>query len=270
MSETPSASTYTVPVPEDKAGARLDRVLADALPALSRTRLKGLIAAGHVRRRGRSRGGIGGTPPLAADTRVRTGEVFAVAVPAAAPAAPAAQPMKLSVVYEDDDIIVVDKPAGLVVHPAPGNPDRTLVNALIAHCGDSLSGIGGIARPGIVHRLDKDTSGLMVVAKNDAAHHSLARQLAERRIERVYDAVVWGVPSPRRGTITGNIGRSPANRKKMAVVPKGGKAALTRYAVTRTFGALASLVECRLASGRTHQIRVHMAAIGHPVNGDPL
>ena len=268
----PSASTYTVPVPEDKAGARLDRLLADALPALSRTRLKGLIAAGNVRRQGRSRSGGGGTapPPLAADTRVRAGEVFAVAVPEAAPAAPAAQAMELSVVYEDDDLIVIDKPAGLVVHPAPGNPDRTLVNALIAHCGDSLSGIGGITRPGIVHRLDKDTSGLMVVAKNDAAHRSLSRQLAERSIERVYDAVVWGAPSPRRGEIAGNIGRSPANRKKMAVVPKGGKAALTRYVVTRTFGSLASLVECRLASGRTHQIRVHMATIGHPVIGDPL
>ena len=269
MNETPSASTYTVQVPEDKAGARLDRVLADALPSLSRTRLKGLIAGGHVRRRSPDRGG-GKSPPLAADTRVRTGEVFDIAVPEVAPARPAAQPMELSVVYEDDDLIVIDKPAGLVVHPAPGNPDRTLVNALIAHCGDSLSGIGGIARPGIVHRLDKDTSGLMVVAKNDAAHRSLSRQLAERTIERVYDAVVWGVPRPRRGEIAGNIGRSPANRKKMAVVPEGGKAALTRYAVTRTFGSLASLVECRLASGRTHQIRVHMADIGHPVIGDPL
>ena len=269
MSETPSPSTYTVQVPEDKAGARLDRLLADALPALSRTRLKSLIAGGHVRRRSRDMGG-GKVPPLAADTRVRAGEVFDVTVPETVPAVPAAQPMELSVAYEDDDLIVIDKPAGLVVHPAPGNPDRTLVNALIAHCGDSLSGIGGVARPGIVHRLDKDTSGLMVVAKNDAAHRGLARQLAERSIERVYDAVVWGVPSPRQGDISGNIGRSPANRKKMAVVPKGGKAALTRYAVRRAFGSLASLVECRLASGRTHQIRVHMAAIGHPVIGDPL
>ena len=269
MNETPSASTYTVQVPEDKAGARLDRLLAEALPALSRTRLKGLIAGGHVRRQ--SRDGSGGkAPPLAADTRVRPGEVFDVAVPDTAPAVPTAQPMELSVVYEDDDLIVVDKPAGLVVHPAPGNPDRTLVNALIAHCGDSLSGIGGIARPGIVHRLDKDTSGLMVVAKNDAAHRGLARQLAERSVKRVYDAVVWGVPNPQQGEITGNIGRSPTNRKKMAVLPKGGKAALTRYAVARTFGSLASLVECRLASGRTHQIRVHLAAIGHPVIGDPL
>ena len=269
MNDKPSPSTYTVPVPEDKAGARLDRLLADALPALSRTRLKGLIAGGHVRRRSRE-GGRGKAPGLAADTRVGTGDVFEVAVPATTPAAPAAQAMELSVVYEDDDLIVVDKPAGLVVHPAPGNPDRTLVNALIAHCGDSLSGIGGVARPGIVHRLDKDTSGLMVVAKNDAAHRSLARQLAERSVKRVYDAVVWGVPSPRQDEIAGNIGRSPANRKKMAVLPKGGKTALTRYAVTRVFGSLASLVECRLASGRTHQIRVHMAAIGHPLIGDPL
>jgi len=269
MNETPSASTYTVQVPEDKAGARLDRLLADALPAFSRTRMKSLIAGGCVRWRSQD-GASAKAPLLAADTHVRTGDVFDVALPETAPATPAAQAMELLVAYEDDDIIVIDKPAGLVVHPAPGNPDRTLVNALLAHCGDSLSGIGGVARPGIVHRLDKDTSGLMVVAKNDAAHRDLARQLAERSMERVYDAVVWGVPSPRKGEISGNIGRSPANRKKMAVLPEGGKVALTRYAVTRTFGSMASLVECRLASGRTHQIRVHMTAIGHPVIGDPL
>src|SRR5215813_11269498 len=158
----------------------------------------------------------------------------------------------------------------MVIHPAPGNPDRTLVNALIAHCGASLSGIGGEARPGIVHRLDKDTSGLMVAAKNDAAHRALSEAFAAHRIERAYKAVVWGVPNPTTGQIGGSIGRHPTNRKRMAIVARGGKTALTRYRVLRPVGAAASLVECRLAAGRTHQIRVHMAAIGHPVVGDPV
>ncbi len=261
MRKAAAASSYTVRVPEDKAGGRLDRVLADALGALSRTRLKGLIEAGRVA----DGEGVPCTDPA---RRVRPGETFAVSVPACAPARPQAQAIPLHVVYEDGDLIVIDKPAGLVVHPAPGNPDRTLVNALLAHCGDSLSGIGGEGRPGIVHRLDKGTSGLMVAAKHDAAHRGLSAQFAERTIERAYQAVVWGLPRPPKGEIAGNIGRNPRNRKKMAVVKRGGRPALTRYRVIRAVGSRAALVECRLATGRTHQIRVHMACRGHPVVGD--
>jgi 23S rRNA pseudouridine1911/1915/1917 synthase len=165
---------------------------------------------------------------------------------------------------------VLDKPAGLVVHPAPGSATGTLVNALLAHCGDRLSGIGGVRRPGIVHRLDKDTSGLMVVAKTDEAHRSLAAQFAAHSVTRGYRAIVWGVPHPRQGTISGNIGRSPRDRKKMAVLGKGGKAAVTHYRVVRALGKAASLIECRLETGRTHQIRVHLAMIRHPVVGDPV
>ncbi len=258
-----SASTYTVPVPQDKAGTRLDKLLAGALPALSRTRLKGLIEAGMVR-----------APPqgrlVDPAAKVKAGQTIIVTVPAPRPAVPAPQAMALSVVHEDDHVIVVDKPPGLVVHPAPGHADHTLVNALLAHCGGSLSGIGGVIRPGIVHRLDKDTSGLMVAAKSDVAHRVLADRFAGRGIERAYHAVVWGVPVERRGEITGNIGRSPANRKKMAVVRHGGKPARTRYRVIRALGPDASLVECRLETGRTHQIRVHMGTLGHPVIGDRL
>lgn len=263
MDEAQEPSTYTVPVPRDKAGARLDRLLADALPQLSRTRLKGLIQSGRVVR---DADGAAVADPA---YRVAAGEAFTVAVPPPAPAAHEAQAIPLDVVFEDRHLIVVDKPAGLVVHPAPGNPDRTLVNALLAHCGD-LSGIGGSGRPGIVHRLDKDTSGLMVAAKTDAAHRGLADQFAERRVERAYTAVVWGVPVPAVGEIAGAIGRNPANRKKMAVVARGGKPALTRYRVVRPLGTAASLVDCRLATGRTHQIRVHLSSRGHPVVGDPL
>jgi len=200
--------------------------------------------------------------------RVKPDQTFAVVVPAAVVALPRPQGMELAVVYEDDEVIVVDKPAGLVVHPAHGNPDRTLVNALLAHCGASLSGIGGVMRPGIVHRLDKNTSGLMVVAKTERAHASLTRQFAGRRVARAYEALVWGVPRPRTGKITGNIGRDPKNRRRMAVVRRGGKPAVTKYRVMRTFGERASLVACRLETGRTHQIRVHLAAKGHPVIGD--
>ena len=267
MNTSGAQTTYTVPVPEDKAGTRLDRWLAEAGTGLSRSQLQRLIEAGRV-----TPAGAGAAPrPLSdAARRVRPGEVFAVSVPPPAPATPAAEAIALSVLYEDDDLIVIDKPAGLVVHPAAGHAGGTLVNALLAHCAGSLSGIGGVSRPGIVHRLDKDTSGVMVAAKNDAAHHSLARQFHDHDLERAYYAVVWGVPSPRRGEIAGNIGRSPANRKKMAVVERGGKSALTRYQVIRPIGTAASLVRCDLATGRTHQIRVHLAQRGHPVVGDPL
>ena len=256
------ATTYTVSVPEDKARLRLDRFLADALAPLSRSRLKGLIEDGCVTRDGE----IADEP----SARVRAGEEYTVAVPAPAPAAPVPQDIPLDVVFEDDDLIVIDKPAGMVVHPAAGHADGTLVNALLAHCGSSLSGIGGVTRPGIVHRLDRGTSGLMVAAKNDVAHRHLSRQLEDRSLSRRYKALVWGVPEPREGDIEGAIGRNPANRKKMAVVKKGGKAALTHYRVLKPVGTKAALVECRLATGRTHQIRVHMAQMGHPVIGDPL
>jgi 23S rRNA pseudouridine1911/1915/1917 synthase len=205
--------------------------------------------------------------------RVKPGEAFTVSVPPPAPAEPAGQDIPLDVVYEDKDLIVVNKPAGLVVHPAAGNPDGTLVNALIAHCGKSLQGVGGVARPGIVHRLDKDTSGLLVAAKNQRAMGSLAKQFANHTIERAYHAVVWGAPRAGDGVVEGLIGRNPFDRKRMAVLRGGGKQARTRYRLVETFGQperpLASLIECRLETGRTHQIRVHLTHIGHPLIGDP-
>jgi len=253
---------YTVKVDEDKAGERIDRLLASSLAELSRSRLKVLIESGHV-----SRDGVPLTDPSA---KSRAGEVYIVQVPPPAPAEPVAQDIPLEVVFEDEHLIVVEKPVGLVVHPAAGHADGTLVNALLHHCAGDLSGIGGVTRPGIVHRLDKDTSGLIVAAKNDAAHQDLSEQFAAHTIERAYKALVWGVPSKMSGKLDGNIGRSPRNRKKMAIVRRGGKPAVTRYKVLKKFGELVSLVECRLETGRTHQIRVHMASIGHPVVGDPL
>lgn len=245
-----------------EAGERLDRMLARRFGDLSRTRLKHLVEDGRV--------SVNGATITNPSERVKPGQLVAVAVPAATAALPAAQAMALDIRYEDADLLVLQKPAGLVVHPAPGNADGTLVNALLAHCGESLAGIGGVRRPGIVHRLDKDTSGLMVIAKTERAHAKLAADFAARRIERAYLALVWGVPSPRAGEIVGAIGRNPANRKTMAVVRRGGKPALTRYRVLRVFKDVAALVECRLATGRTHQIRVHLAERGHPVIGDPI
>jgi 23S rRNA pseudouridine1911/1915/1917 synthase len=211
--------------------------------------------------------------------KVGAGIRIVLEVPASAPAEPAPEAIALAVVHEDDDLLVIDKPAGLVVHPAPGHEGGTLVNALLAHCGEGLSGIGGVRRPGIVHRLDKDTSGLLVVAKNDRAHRGLSAQFADHGrtgpLERAYLAVVWGAPQPRRGTVAGDVARSTTNREKMAIVSAGrGRQARTRYAVEEAFGdaakPLASLVRCTLETGRTHQIRVHMAGIGHPLLGDRL
>ena len=262
----PGAATRRVEAGAAEAGARLDKVLAAGLDGLSRSRIQGLLAAGLIATGGRTI-----TDP---SHRVKLGQIFDIIIPEPRPAVLVAQAIALNIVHEDDDLLVIDKPAGLVVHPAAGNPDNTLVNALLAHCGDSLSGIGGVIRPGIVHRLDKDTSGLIVVAKTDAAHAALAAQFADRTLSRNYLAVVHGVPAPDRGTIDAPIGRSPRNRKKMAVLERGGRPARTRYRVTRTLGPvgrpLASMVECALETGRTHQIRVHLASIGHPVVGDPL
>ncbi len=263
MTAAEPARTYKIAVLKAEAGERLDRLLAARLPEFSRSRLKNLIEAARL--------SAGGQTIVEPSYRVKPGQRLVLAVPAAAPARPQAQAIPLDVLYEDAELIVIDKPPGLVVHPAPGNPDRTLVNALLAHCGAALTGIGGERRPGIVHRLDKGTSGVMVAAKTQAAHAGLVASFAAREIERAYLAVVWGVPEPRSGEIAGNIGRSPRNRKKMAVLERGGRPARTRYRVLKALAdGQASLVECRLLSGRTHQIRVHMAAEGHPLLGDPL
>jgi 23S rRNA pseudouridine1911/1915/1917 synthase len=245
------------------APARLDKALADATE-LSRARVQALIAEGRVE--------LDGKPAHSASAKVASGAEFRINVPAAAEAEAQPQDIPLDVAFEDEHLIVVNKPAGMVVHPAAGNPDRTLVNALLHHCGGSLSGIGGVARPGIVHRIDKDTSGLLVVAKSDAAHEGLAAQFAEHSVHRRYLAVCAGHPSPNEGTIDEKLGRSDHNRKKMAVLPKNssrGKHAITHYKTLERLES-SSLIECRLETGRTHQVRVHCASIGHALLGDQL
>jgi 23S rRNA pseudouridine1911/1915/1917 synthase len=258
-------SRHHVTVDDAQTGQRLDRILAAGLADLSRARIQQLLGEGRVTR--------DGATIRDANHRVKGGETYEMTVPEASAAKPQGQDIPLDVVYEDKDLIVIEKPAGLVVHPAAGNPDGTLVNALIAHCGASLMGIGGEARPGIVHRLDKDTSGLLVAAKTERAMTSLARQFANHTIERAYQALVWGAPRASEGVIEGQIGRSPFDRKRMAVLRGGGKRARTRYRVLERFGPearpFASLIECRLETGRTHQIRVHLTHLGHPLIGDP-
>lgn len=266
-----AATRHEITIAPEEAGERLDRLLSRRLagisPGLTRSRLKKLIESGAL---AMADGGIE-APLTSPSARLKPGQSLVLTIPEAAPATPEAQAMDLSVVYEDAALIVVDKPAGLVVHPAPGNPDRTLVNALIAHCGESLQGVGGVRRPGIVHRLDKDTSGLLVAAKTDAAHQSLVAQFAARTIERRYRCLVWGRPLPPEGEIAGNIGRSPRNRKKMAVLSRGGRPAATRYRTLTLYGeGQVAALECRLLTGRTHQIRVHLTHSGHPLLGDPL
>ena len=244
-------------------GGRLDKALAEA-SGLSRERVKALLGEERVL--------LAGKVAAQASVKVADGTPFEIRVPAAIPAEAAPQDIPLTIVFEDEHLIVVDKPAGLVVHPAAGNPDGTLVNALLHHCRGQLSGIGGVERPGIVHRIDKETSGLLVVAKTDRAHEGLARQFADHSIERAYFAIVQGRPMPPTGTVSGFIGRSDHDRKKMAVLHelnKRGKHAVTHYRTVETFAG-ASLVECRLETGRTHQVRVHMASIGHALLGDPV
>lgn len=264
---------YEVAVADADAGTRLDRLLARLLAPMSRSRLKALIEAGHV--------AIDGRSIADASYVVKPGERVRIAVPPPEAAMPLGEQIPLEIVFEDRHLIVIDKPAGLVVHPASGHQGGTLVNALIAHCGDSLSGVGGVRRPGIVHRLDKETSGLLVVAKSDAAHQGLQQQFAahgrDGRLARAYLALVWGVPQPRQGRIEARVGRSAHVRTRMAVVKgEAGRHAATAYAVVDTFrradgsDAVASLLRLVLETGRTHQIRVHLAHIGHPVMGDPV
>ena len=254
--------SMTISLSDTAAGERLDKALAAVVPTMSRERLKTLVQAGKLA----GAGGVVWDPA----TKLKGGEVFTLTVPAPRPAGNAAQDIPLHIQFEDDHLLVVDKPAGLVVHPAAGNLDGTLVNALLHHCAGRLSGIGGVARPGIVHRIDKDTSGLLVVAKTDPAHEGLAAQFARHTVERRYTAVVGGVPVPPAGRIEGALARSTANRQKMAIVSAGrGKHAITHYRTVQAFRG-AARVECRLETGRTHQIRVHMASIGHALLGDAV
>jgi 23S rRNA pseudouridine1911/1915/1917 synthase len=254
--------TIEVRLQPGHAGWRLDRALAAAAPTLSRERLKALIRGGAVE--------LAGALVRDPATKVKGSEALRIAVPEPRPARNEAQDIPLIVVFEDEHLLVVDKPAGLVVHPAAGNLDGTLVNALLHHCGGSLSGIGGVARPGIVHRIDKDTSGLLVVAKTDVAHEGLAKQFAAHSIDRRYLAIVDGVPTRSGGSIDAPLARSATNRKKIAIVEGSrGKRAVTHWRRLKPMRD-AALVECRLETGRTHQVRVHMASIGHPLLGDPV
>ncbi len=262
--------SFAYRVAPERSGERLDRYLAaEALAAgtnLSRTRLKGLIEAGCVL--------IDGAIVTDASLSVRGGQVIGLNAPPLVDPTPAGEAIPLAVAYEDEHLLVIDKPAGLVVHPAAGHQSGTLVNALIAHCGDSLSGIGGVRRPGIVHRLDKGTSGLLVVAKTDAAHQNLAKTFADHGktipLVREYLAFVWGVPARQSGVVDAPLGRHAIDREKIAVLPGRGRHAVTHWRIVERFGADACLIACRLETGRTHQIRVHMAHIGHPVLGDPV
>jgi 23S rRNA pseudouridine1911/1915/1917 synthase len=257
-----STDLQTIEIPEDLAGNRLDKALSLLLPEFSRARLQALLKGGHVT--------MGGQVCAKMSVKVKAGDKISVELPPLEEAEPQAQEIALDIVYEDDDLLVINKPPGLVVHPGAGNHDGTLVNALLHHCGESLSGIGGVARPGIVHRIDKDTSGLLVVAKHDHAHRHLSEQLADRSLSRIYLALVFKTPVPKKGSVNIPLARDSGNRLKMAINRRTGKEAQTDYLVLEDFSGALSLVECKLHSGRTHQIRVHMQSLGHPLIGDQL
>ena len=265
LGDDAGGEVLTATLPEELAGQRLDKVLAPLFGDLSRARLQALIGEGRLT--------LDGQPVTDASRKAKAG-TYRLSVPPPAPADPEPEAIPLIVLYEDEHLIVVDKPAGMAVHPAPGSLNGTLVNALLHHCGASLSGVGGVARPGIVHRLDKDTSGVMVAAKSDAAHRGLSALFATHDIDRLYVALTRGAPSPAQGTIETRLGRSPGDRKKMAVLRSGGREAVTHYRVEAVYGPpdrpLAARVACRLETGRTHQIRVHMASKGSPCLGDPV
>lgn len=262
MNESQSNIFLSPAVGLEQKGQRLDKFLALAFPDISRSQFQRLIEDGNV----------SCEDNIVADNsfKVRIDDVYQVFVPEAIDANPEPENIPLNVVYEDDDLLVVNKPAGMTVHPAPGAHSGTLVNALLYHCRDNLSGIGGVKRPGIVHRIDKDTSGLLVVAKNDLAHKGLCAQFFEHSIERTYFAIVYGMPNPLAGKVEACIGRSQYDRKKMAIVERGGKLAVTNYKTIKNFKNIASLVQCNLETGRTHQIRVHMASLGCNLIGDQL
>lgn len=256
--------THDLVLTAEMVGDRLDRALLPLLPDLSRARLQALISEGRL--------SLDGQPLTDGKHKARVG-AYVLTIPAPVSAIPEAQNLPLEVLYEDAHLIVVNKPAGMAAHPAPGTADGTLVNALLFHCGESLSGIGGVLRPGIVHRLDKDTSGVMVAAKSDAAHRGLSELFSRHDIDRAYEALVRGAPKTASGTVTTRIGRSPHDRKKMAVLKSGGREAITHYRTLDRFGGdkpVAARVRCTLETGRTHQIRVHMAYLGCPCLGDPV
>lgn len=277
MNEQESNIFFSEPVNQDQKGQRLDKFLCSFFEKLnadntssntedlflwSRSQIQRLIKTGCIT--------CEDNEITDCSFKVRNGDVYQIDIPPPATAEPMAENICLDIVYEDDDLIVVNKPAGMTVHPAPGAWQGTLVNALLYHCRDNLSGIGGVRRPGIVHRIDKETSGLLVAAKNDFAHQKLSEQFLTHSIKRIYHAVVYGLPNPLSGTISGNIARSRFDRKKMALVESGGKHAVTHYKTIQTFGSYAALVQCRLETGRTHQIRVHLSSIGCNLIGDKV
>lgn len=262
MTDENSNIFYTPSVCDGQAKIRIDKFIADCFADFSRSQVQRLIENGYVF----------ADDEMITDKNFKTriGDIYQITIPEPAEATPVAEDIALDILYEDKDLIVVNKPAGMTVHPAAGVHSGTLVNALLYHCKDSLSGIGGVARPGIVHRIDKNTSGILVVAKNDVAHRGLAEQFFEHSIERTYYAVCYGVPNPLKGVIEGNIARSPYDRKKMAIVNSGGKTAVTHYEVIENFRNAVSLVKCNLETGRTHQIRVHLSSKGCNLVGDDV
>lgn len=261
-SNTIDSTLLVTSVQEKYNNLRLDRFLSKTYQNYSRSRIKALIEQGHCKRNH--------VPIKNPSTPIKTNDKIELQIPEVKEYSLIPQDIPLEILFEDNHLIVINKPAGLVVHPAPGNENGTLVNALLAHCGDSLSGIGGEKRPGIIHRLDKDTSGVMVVAKSEQALSKLSADFADRTINRLYHAICWGIPNPSPGSIEGNIGRDPYDRKKMTIVKKGGKYAKTNYKIQKIINPAVSFIQCKLDTGRTHQIRVHLSKQGHPLIGDPV